>query len=103
MDVMVTKLKEMAVNCFYISLLLPNLLIIPMVGVISELQLPAYTIATATQDPSHICDLHHSSEQGWMLNPLSETRDQTHVIKATSHICFCRAMTETPFHHFEST
>ena len=25
-------------------------------GVKSELQLPAYTIATATPDPSHICD-----------------------------------------------
>ena len=25
-----------------------------------ELQLLAYTTATATLDPSHICDLHHS-------------------------------------------
>ena len=27
----------------------------------SELELPAYTTATATLDPSLICDLHHSS------------------------------------------
>uniref|UniRef100_A0A4X1WCH5 Uncharacterized protein n=1 Tax=Sus scrofa TaxID=9823 RepID=A0A4X1WCH5_PIG len=50
---------------------------IPRLGIESELQLPAYTTATATQDPSHICDLHHSSQQCWILNPLSEARDQT--------------------------
>ena len=38
----------------------------------SELQLPAYATATATWDPGHICDLHHSSQQRWNLNPLSE-------------------------------
>ena len=32
-------------------------------GVKSELQQPAYTTDTATPDPSHICDLHHSSCQ----------------------------------------
>ena len=26
-------------------------------------------------DPSHICDLHHSSRQRWVLNPLSAARD----------------------------
>ena len=25
-----------------------------------ELQLPAYTTATAMQDPSHVCNLYHS-------------------------------------------
>uniref|UniRef100_A0A8D1VUY0 Myosin light chain 1/3, skeletal muscle isoform n=1 Tax=Sus scrofa TaxID=9823 RepID=A0A8D1VUY0_PIG len=29
-------------------------------------------------DPSHICNLHHSSGQCQILNPLSEARDQTH-------------------------
>ena len=28
---------------------------------------------TAMPDPSHICDLHHSSQQRRILNPLSET------------------------------
>ena len=40
-------------------------------GVKSELQLVAYATATATQDLSQICDLHHSSWQCQILNPLS--------------------------------
>ena len=36
-------------------------------GVESELQLPAYTIATATPDLSHSCTLHHSSWQRQIL------------------------------------
>ena len=36
---------------------------VPRPGVESELQLPAYTTATAMLDPSHICNLHHSSWQ----------------------------------------
>ena len=50
---------------------------IPRLGLKSELQLPAYPTATATQDMSHICDLHHSSQQSQILNPLSEARDRT--------------------------
>ena len=34
---------------------------VPRLGVESELQLPAYTTATAMQDPSSICNLHHTS------------------------------------------
>ena len=34
---------------------------VPRLGVKSELQLQAYTTATATWNPSHIYDLHHSS------------------------------------------
>ena len=33
---------------------------VPRLGIQSELQLPAHTTATATWDPSRICDLHHS-------------------------------------------
>ena len=40
-------------------------------GVELELQLPAYTTATATPDPS----LHHSSQQHWILDPMSKARD----------------------------
>ena len=50
------------------------------VGVESEWQLPAYTTVTATQDPNRICNLHHSSQQHWILNPLSEARDGTHIL-----------------------
>ena len=38
----------------------------------SELQLPAYTTATATQDASHVCDLDGSLQQHWVLNLTSE-------------------------------
>ena len=38
---------------------------VPRLGVESEL--PVYTTATATQDPTHVCDLHHSSWQCWIL------------------------------------
>ena len=41
----------------------------------SELQLLAYTTATATPDLSRVCDLHHSLQQCWILNLLSEARD----------------------------
>ncbi len=50
---------------------------VPRLGVESELQLPTTATATATgtPDPSCVCDLHHSSWQHWILNPLSKTRD----------------------------
>ena len=41
----------------------------------SELQLPAYTTATATQDLSRVCNLHHSSQQCWIPDPLSKARN----------------------------
>ena len=50
----------------------------PRLGVKSALQLPpAYATATATRDPSHVCDLHHISQQRGILNPLSEAGDPT--------------------------
>ena len=52
---------------------------VPKLGVESKLQLPAYTMATATPEPSLIRDLHHSSRLLWILNPLSEARDRTHI------------------------
>ena len=58
----------------------------PSLGVELELQLPAYTTATAMPDPSHICDLRHSSWQCWILNPLSKARDQTHNLMVPNRI-----------------
>ena len=61
---------------------------VPGLGVESELQLPAYATATAMQDPSQVCDLHHSSRQLWTLNLLSEARDRTCNLMITSQIHF---------------
>ena len=52
---------------------------VPRLEVDSELQLPTYTLATSTQDPSCVCDLHHRSRQGQILNPLIEAKDRTHT------------------------
>jgi len=46
---------------------------VPRLGVKSELQLQAY--ATEMPDLSHVCDLHHSSWQHWILNPLGWAGD----------------------------
>ena len=66
----------------------PQHMEVPRLGVKPELQLPVYATATATQDPSRICELHHSSRQCQILNPLSEARDRTHILTDTSRICF---------------
>ena len=57
---------------------------VPRLGVGAELKLLAYATATATPDQSHICHLHRSSWQCWILNPLSEARDWTHVLMDAS-------------------
>ena len=51
---------------------------VPWLRVKSELQLPAYTTATALLIETHcVYDLHHGSWQCWIFNPLSEAGDQT--------------------------
>ena len=52
----------------------------------SELQLLAYAIATAIPDPSCVYNIHHSSQQHRILNPLSEARDRTHILMDTSRV-----------------
>ena len=48
-------------------------------------------------DPQHrICDIHHSSRQRQILNPLSRVRDQTCNLTVPSRIRFHCAMTGTP-------
>ena len=42
--------------------------------------------AIATQDPSRVCDLHHSSQQRQILNPLSKGRDRTRNLMVPSRI-----------------
>ena len=48
---------------------------VPRLGVELELQLLAYTTPTASRDLSLVCNLHHSSQQCRILNPLGEARD----------------------------
>ena len=59
---------------------------IPRLEVKLELQLLVYTTATAMPDLSYICDLHHSSQQCRILNPLSKARDRTHNLMIPSRI-----------------
>ena len=59
---------------------------VPRLQVTLELQLLAYATTTAMGDLSCICDLHHSSWQRWILNPLSEARDQTCILTDTSQV-----------------
>jgi len=61
-----------------------------------EPQLPAYTTATATCSPSCICDLHHSSRQCQIRNPVSRAGGRTFVLLDTSRVRFCRATMGTP-------
>ena len=72
-------------------------------GVELELQLPAYATATATRNPSHICDLCRSLRQCWIHNPRSEARDQSRIFTETmlgttvgTHCCVFS--TPPPFH-----
>ena len=69
---------------------------VPRLGVELELQLPAYTTAAAMLDPNHICDLHHRSWQSWILNPLSEARNQTCILMDTSQVRYHWAQWELP-------
>jgi len=83
---------------FFFAFLSPHLqhMEVPRLGVKSELQLRAYTTATVMPDPSHVCDLYHSSQQCRILNPLSKFRDQTCVLMNPSQIHFWCAMMGTP-------
>ena len=63
---------------------------VPRLGVESEVQLQAYTTATAMSDLSRICDLHHSSQQRRI-----QARDQTRNLMVPGRIHFRCATTGT--------
>ena len=56
---------------------------VPRPGVKSELQMPAYSHSHSKD--CLICDLHHSSWQCRILNPLSKARGGTWILMDTSH------------------
>ena len=62
----------------------PQHMEVPRLGVELELLLPACATATAS---SCVCDLHQSSGQPQILNPLIEVRDRTCVLMDTSWVC----------------
>ena len=69
---------------------------IPRLGVELELQLSTYTRTTTMPDSICICELHHSSWQCWLLNPLSEARGQTRILMNASSNGTCWATTGMP-------
>ena len=76
--------------CFFFLLpflgLLSGHMEVPRLGIQSELLLPVYATATAMQDPSRVCNLHHSSRQRQILNLLSEARIRTCNLMVPSQI-----------------
>ena len=66
-------------------------------GVESELQLLAYTVATVTPDASCSAAYITAHSNTGVLNSSSEARDQTyHLVVVPSQICFCCATKGTP-------
>ena len=56
---------------------------------VRSLQLPVraaavtYATVTITLDLNRTCDLHCTLRQGWILNPLSKSRNPTHILTET--------------------
>ena len=66
----------------------------------SELQMLANATATAMWDPSQVCNLHQSSQQCWIPDPLSKARDQTLILTDSSWIHFHCITKGSPNYHY---
>ena len=82
--------------CFFFGGGTPWHMEVPRLRAESDLWLLACATATATPDLSQVCDLHHSSWQCRILNPMSEARDRTLIFMFPSQIRFCCPKTGTP-------
>ena len=69
----------------------PQRMEVPRLWVKLELQLPAYTTATATAtwDLSHICNLNRRSQQRQIFNQLNEARVWTRILIDASQVHYC--------------
>ena len=74
--------RKLVYSCLVSVFLGPHLrhMEVPRLGVQSELQLPAYTAATATPDLSCIRDLPRTFRPRQILNPLSEAGNRTYIL-----------------------
>ena len=59
---------------------------VPRLGTELQLYLLAHTTAVAMWVLSLVCNLPHSSRQSRILNPLSEPRDQIHILMDTCQV-----------------
>ena len=55
-----------------------------------------YLFPMELMDPSRVCNLHHTSQQCQILNPLHDAKDQTRNLIVPSWIRFCCSTTGTP-------
>ena len=85
--------KEIGIFFFFLELHQWHMEV-PRLGVESELQLPAYTMAIAMRDLG-IFNLHQSSQRRQIFNSISEARDLTHNLMVLTQICFHCAMMGT--------
>ena len=60
---------------------------VPRLGVESELQLPTMPQTQQRRVRAASVDLHLSSGQHRILNPLSQARDRTNILLDTSRVC----------------
>ena len=74
---------ELHLSLFFFLEPHPQHTVILRLGVELELEPLAYNTATAMPDLRRVCDLHHRSQQHWILNPLSEARNRTFVLMDT--------------------
>ena len=87
-NILIVKKLNLFLLLFSLFLLGPHVLHmeVPGLEVKLQLQLPAYTTATAWPNPSHIFELCCSSLQHRILNPLSKARDLIRNLMDTSWV-----------------
>ena len=69
---------------------------VPRLGLNLSCSCSACATTTAALHLSRVCNLHHSSWQRLMLNPLVEARNRTCILTNTSRVCYHWAMVGTP-------